>query len=281
MQENYNLAWSDQHKDKVSNSKKSEQSDAALIKKVIRRAASIRGQLIVVKLPYYTLQHDDLIINFAENVQMLSSLGARVIIVHGYEEIIDIKLKEFGVSQREQVSRFSHEKISEMAEMIISGRINRDIITKLCLNGVNTIGFSGKDANLIIAEKPRVALRNNNTNFRFNYVGTPIRVNPDLLLSHEDSEITAVISPVACSLKGRTVILDPYSTAAMIVESVQADHFIMLGSDYQLQQRFVRAFDSQSLKKSLNIMGKVFDKHCSAKLSSKYFIIARRNGRAP
>ncbi len=256
MQKNYSLAWSGQHKGKSSNSKPPEKSgDSALIKKIIRRASSVRGQVILVQLPFYILEHDELIVNFAENVSTLSSFGVKVIIVHGYDGIIDKKLKEFGVSQKEQGSIFDQEKISKIAEMIISGRINRDIITKLCLNGVNAIGFSGKDANLIVAERPRWIIKSDGSDFKFNCIGTPIMVNPDLLASYEDNEITAVISPVACSPNGRTIILDPYSTASMIAASVQADHFVILSDEYHFKDKFLRAFDGETLKASLANIG--------------------------
>jgi len=256
VQKNYSLAWSEQHKGKSNNSKRPNKSDdAALIKKIIRRASSARGQLVVVQLPVCILEHDELIVNFTENVATLISFGVRVIIVHGYDKIIDKKLKEFGVTQKEQSSIFGQEKTSEIAEMIISGRINRDIITKLCLNGVNAIGFSGKDANLIIAERPRLGAGNNNADFKFNCIGTPIMVNPDLLSSYEDNEMTAVISPVACSPKGRTIILDAYTTSAMIASSMQADHFVILGDEYQFEGKFLRAFDGESLASSIANMG--------------------------
>lgn len=199
-----------------------------LIKKTLSQANKIKNQIIVIKLSDIIISNEALLTNFAENINLLHANGVRIFIVHEYENIVKIKLQEISDARGVEYSHFGQDKLAELVEMIISGRINRDIITKLCAHAVHAIGMSGKDNHSIIAKK--------STTKTPSYKGEPMLVNPEILLTNDSNNIVSVISPVALNEKGRTIILDTSLTASMIATSIGADHLIILSEESHLTQ---------------------------------------------
>ena len=124
-------------------------------------------------------------------------------------------------------------KLTELIEMIISGRINRDVTSRLCAHDVQAMGLSGKDSHSIIAKKSNTA--------KNSYKGEPLLVNPEILLANDRNNILSVISPIACNEKARTIILDTNLTASMVAASVGADRLIMLEEDNYLTKNDITA----------------------------------------
>ncbi|MDP4832392.1 MAG: hypothetical protein NWP91_00085 [Rickettsiaceae bacterium] len=201
-------------------------NDAIFIKKVLKQAALIQDQLIVIKLSDLIIANKVLLNNFAASVNILSASGARIFIVHEYEKIVESKLQELSDIHGSNYSYFIQHKLTELIEMIISGRINRDITAKLCKHGVQAVGLSGKDSHSIIAKKSISTINS--------YKGEPLLVNPEILLTNDSNNIVSVISPIACNEKGKTIILDTNLTASMVAASIGADHLIMLEKDNYL-----------------------------------------------
>jgi acetylglutamate kinase len=222
----YNSVWCNPSNNKNKKLENTTINNATLIKSVLKQAVLIKNQNIVIKLSDIIVADRELLTNFAENIHILCTSGSRIFIVHEYERIVKTKLQEMSDTHGNNYSYFSQNNLAELIEMIISGRINRDIITKLCKHEVQAVGLSGKDNNSIIAKKANTA--------KNSYKGEPLLVNPEILLTNDSNNIVSVISPIACNEKGRTVILDTNLTASMIAASIGADHLIMLEEDNYL-----------------------------------------------
>ena len=244
-------------------------NDAMLVKRIIKQAAIIKDQIIVIKLPTIIIDNEKLLTNFAQNVQLLNLSGARVVIVHEYESVVADRLREWSGVQNLETSHFGQDKLSEFVEMIISGRINRDIVTKLCANAVQAVGISGKDGHLVIAKKSKVVTKKPTGIYDASYVGEPMLVNPEILLSYNGSDITFVVSPIACNEKGRTVIMDSDSTVSMIAASVGADHLIMLGDEDFLTRNEIKVSDEAGLQKIIENSSEVLA-DCQAIRAARY-----------
>lgn len=222
----YSSVWCNPSNNKNKELEDTTTNNARLIKNVLKQVTLIKDQNIVIKLSDIIVADRDLLTNFAENIYILCASGARIFIVHEYERIVKTKLQEMSDTHGNNYSYFSQNNLAELIEMIISGRINRDIITKLCAHEVQAVGLSGKDSQSIIAKKSNTA--------KNSYKGEPMLVNPEILLTNDNNNIVSVISPIACNKKGRTVILDTNITASMIAASIGADHLIMLEEDNYL-----------------------------------------------
>ncbi len=224
MQKNYSLAWcnpSNKQDNAATNQPcVPEVEDAALIKKALRQAALIKDQIIVIKLSEHVISDTDLLNNFAENIFLLKNAGARIIIVHEYENIVESKLKEISSASGIERSRFGKDKLSDLVEMIISGRINRDIITKLCEYSVQAIGISGKDNQSITSTKFDSSSSLSEKNI--------ILINPETLMINDENDIVSVVSPITYDDVKKTIILDASLTASAIASAIGADHLIMM-----------------------------------------------------
>ena len=147
--------------------------DSTVTKKILEKVAKIKDQLFVIKLSEIIISNKNLLTNFAYNISLLSDNGIRLIIVFEYENIVNTRLQEIAGSKEVDYSCFGQERLSELAEMIISGSINSYIVSQLCSYSVQTVGLSGKDNNTLIAKKPSATARS--------YIGEAILVNPELL----------------------------------------------------------------------------------------------------
>jgi acetylglutamate kinase len=234
VQKNYNLAWCNPSSkdDNTKHSSASGIKDIALIKKVLQKVNLIRDQIIVIKLSDIVISDNNLLNNFADNIFLLQNAGARIVIVHDYENIVKRKLAEFSGIHETEYSRFRKDKLSDLAEMIISGRINRDIVSKLCEYSIQAIGLSGKDNQSITATKC-----NGSSNF---FEGKITSINPEAFIINDENSIVSVISPVAYDETSKTILLDANSLAAAIASAIGADHLIIMSDKHDLTENQIK-----------------------------------------
>ena len=230
MQKNCNLVWQNalNYKEKEDNGFP-HIKDTALIKDIIRRSSEIRDQVMVFKLPSLIIGDDKLLTSFAEIIQLLDSCGIKIFIVHDHTDLVNDTLKLFGCDEKFiDIIKVADYKSSQIMEMVLSGYINKRIVSKLCSLGCYAIGISCKDANLIQAKKSKLLHRRdaNKEVIDIGFISEPVIVNPEILINFEDSNIIPVIAPVASDEKGNTHLLDVNMTASIIASSLNAEHLV-------------------------------------------------------
>ncbi|WP_341749660.1 acetylglutamate kinase [Candidatus Tisiphia endosymbiont of Sialis lutaria] len=257
MQKNCSLVWQNvlNYKDKEDKGF-SDIKDTALIKDIIRRSSEVRDQVMVFKLPSLIIDDDKLLTSFAEVIQLLDSCGIKIFIVHDHTNLVNDTLKLFGCDQKfiDNI-KVADYKSSQIMEMVLSGYINKRIVSKLCSLGCYAIGISCKDANLIQAKKSKL-LHKRDTNkdvIDIGFISEPVIVNPEILINFEDSNIIPVIAPVASDEKGNTHLLDVNMTASIIASSLDADHLVLLYDGVEFTGgKYIRVQDVDVLKEMLN-----------------------------
>ena len=234
MQENCKLVWQN-----VLSSKKAYKNtknydflhDSALIKNIIKRGSELRDQVIVFKLSSLVIVNDKLLEDFATIIQLLDDCGVKIFIVHDHINLVSETLKLVGCNESfiDSIKVVNH-KNSKVVEMVLSGYINKRIVSKLCNLGCFAVGISCKDANLIQAQKSKMS--NRRVTYQdvidLDFAREPIMVNPEVLMNFEDNNIIPVISPVACDENGNTHLLNVGLTASVIASTLEADHLILL-----------------------------------------------------
>eukprot|EP00899_Mesostigma_viride_P016906 jgi/Mesvir1/25216/Mv20284-RA.1 len=179
---------------------------------------------VVIRLSSVIIENKILLSNFAENLEILVDNGLNLIVIHEYGNLLTKQLKLLGIDDKKYSPHFGDDKLSGLFEMVISGHINKRIVSKLCSLGVMAIGLSGKDGNLLVAKKSNHIAINDS----WLYASEPLLVNPEILLAIEDTKIVPIISPVACTDKGKTAILDTDITSAMAATAVNANKLIIM-----------------------------------------------------
>lgn len=253
MRENFSVVLSDTSDKRVKKAVEpcSSKSPIDIIKGVIRRSSEIENQTIVIKLPSIIIENDNLLTNFAENIQLINTCGAKVFIVHDYTNLVSGTLKLFGFDEKFiNDIKVSDHRNAHIVEMVLSGYINKLITSKLCNIGCNAVGISCKDANLIQAKKSKLLYKaSDNLNIvDVGFISEPIMVNPELLLNFEDGNIIPVISPVASDENGMTHLLDVDLTASIICSSLDADHLILPCENYIFGSKELKINNVQDLQ---------------------------------
>lgn len=191
------------------------------------------GETVVIYYDGESLYNRELAKKFADDIVLMKQLGVNVIIVHGGEQEIEKTCKNFNLSsQYIDGSRVIDQSSIAITEMVLSGLINKRIVSDINSAGGIGLGISGKDANLIEAKKYRSSKSNPNSNVEslidFGFTGEPIMVNPDMLFSLEDSDFIPVISPIAFGANNETFHINALTAASIIVSSLAVRKFVIM-----------------------------------------------------
>lgn len=203
--------------------------DADLIKHIIHRNSDLKNEVLVIKLAANIIEDDSLLLNFADNIKVITDSGAGVIIVHDYTNLVSSTLQLFDISQQTigDLPLTDH-KTSQIIEMVLSGYINKKIVSFLSNANCKAVGISGKDGNLIESRRSFVAQQSHDDLINIGFIGEPIEINHQILASFLNAELVTVISPVSSGLNRATHILDPDVTASCIASELMAKHLIFL-----------------------------------------------------
>lgn len=260
MPKNCNLVWQNASNYKDTKNKDFTQGESTnqnivLIKDIIRHSSEIRDQVLVVKLPSYIIDNDQLLTNFADIINLLDKCGVKIFIVHDHSNLVNDTLKLLGFDDKfiNNINVADY-KNSQIMEMVLSGYINKRIVSKLCNLGCYAIGISCKDANLIQAKKLKLSHRRatNQDIIDLGFIRQPIMINPEILINFEDNSIIPVISPVASDENGHTHLLDVNLTASLISSSLAADHLILFYEESEFEEDFT-VQETRILKELLDV----------------------------
>nr|YP_010851493.1 acetylglutamate kinase [Echinothamnion hookeri]WGH14337.1 acetylglutamate kinase [Echinothamnion hookeri] len=179
------------------------------------------GSTFVIKYGGSAMKNKLLQLNIIQDISLLYFLGIKIILVHGGGYLIDSWLRKLNIDPIfKEGLRVTDAKTMEVVEMVLSGHINKQLISLLNQNEIPSVGLSGKDANLITA----VPLVNNSNNF----TGNVHCINNKILSTLLDSKFFPVISSVASDVKGDTYNINADTLASSIASSMQADKLILL-----------------------------------------------------
>ena len=191
-------------------------------------------EIVVIKYGGHAMGQEETAKRFAADVVLLKLLGMHPVVVHGGGPQISAWLTKAGVkSTFVDGLRVTDEATMEVAEMVLSGAINKELANFITLAGaeadVRGIGLSGKDARLITVEK---ASRSNadGEEIDLGWVGEPKRVDPQLLVNliHADHDYVPVIAPIGVSETGETYNINADTVAGAVAGALKAKRMLLL-----------------------------------------------------
>lgn len=184
------------------------------IKKFINR-------IIVIKYGGSVIQNYDLRNQVIQDILLLSSLGIKLVLVHGGGPIINHWLKKSNIEPKFYNGiRVTDKQTMDIVEMVLVGKVNKDLVSLMNKNGNCAVGLSGKDANLIIASP----MFSNQENF----VGKVNKVNNQFLRLLLDNNYIPVIASVASGHNGVAYNVNADTVAGNIAISLHAEKLILL-----------------------------------------------------
>ncbi len=190
-------------------------------------------ETFVIKYGGHAMGDEDLAQCFARDVVLIKQVGINPVVVHGGGPQIGKMLERLKIkSSFIDGLRVTDRDTVEIVEMVLSGSINKQIVTTINAAGGNAVGLSGKDGNLIRAEKLRRTHRETDSNIEkildLGFVGEPTLIRPHVLESFEESDIIPVIAPIGLGPKGETYNINADTVAGAIATAVGATRFLLL-----------------------------------------------------
>ena len=189
------------------------------------------GATIVIKFGGNAMGDDDAMAAFARDIVLMKQCNVNPIVVHGGGPMINEMLTRLDIrSEFIDGKRVSDEKVVEVVEMVLSGRINKRIVQAINAQGGKAVGISGKDANLMICEKDiKTVLRDGREErVDLGFVGKPVEMHPEILQRFLGSAFIPVVAPVGTGRNGETYNVNGDTAAGAIAAAMKADRFLLL-----------------------------------------------------
>jgi acetylglutamate kinase len=189
---------------------------------------AFQGKTLVIKYGGAAMEQADLKEQFAKDVLLLRLVGIRPVIVHGGGPQIGALMKRLGKEPRFVGGmRVTDEETVQIVEMVLVGKINKEIVGLINLHGGRAVGLSGKDASLLRARK-RLHRLPDGTSADIGLVGEVEAVIPEPIRLLEESGFIPVIAPVGVGEAGETYNINADLVAGDVAAALFAEKLIHL-----------------------------------------------------
>jgi len=211
-----------------------DQTRLDLLREALPYIQRFKGQTFVVKLSGKVTENHENLTSLAEELALLHQVGIRICVVHGGGKQLSDLASKLGIEQTIiEGRRVTDDATLEMAKMIFAGKINTDILAALRQRGIEAVGLSGVDGNIVHAiKRPPREILNRETGVRdkvdFGYVGDVVQINSRLLTVLLDHGYLPVISSLGADDEGIVFNINADTIAAEIAVQLQAEKLILL-----------------------------------------------------
>ncbi len=191
------------------------------------------GKTFVVKYGGHAMGDPELARTFAEDVVLLKAVGINPVVVHGGGPQIGAMLKKLGVeSTFVDGLRVTDKATAEIAEMVLSGSINKELVGWIAGAGGKALGISGKDGGLVIASKVTRTTKDPGSNIEqvldLGFVGEPQSVDTSIIETASAAGMIPVIAPIAPGADGETYNINADTMAGAIAAALGASRLFLL-----------------------------------------------------
>ena len=188
---------------------------------------------IVVKYGGNAMTGDGGTDDFSQDIVLMKQTGIDPVVVHGGGPQIGAMLKKMDIhSTFIDGLRVTDAAAVEVVEMVLTGSINKQIVTAINAAGGRAVGLSGKDGNMIVARKVAMTRTNPQTGQKeavdLGFVGEPDKINPEVLHTMMKSEIIPVIAPVGVGTRGETYNINADTVAGAVAGALNAERLVLL-----------------------------------------------------
>jgi len=190
------------------------------------------GRNIVVKYGGHAMENG-VSENFAQDIVLMKMTGIDPIVVHGGGPQIGQMLARLQIpSTFVDGLRVTDQAAIEVVEMVLTGTINKQIVTGINAAGGRAVGISGKDGNLVIAKKlERMKMDPKTLQSRLvdlGFVGVPEKVNGEVLSTIINSDLIPVVAPIGVGAKGETYNINADTVAGAVAGAMSAARLLLL-----------------------------------------------------
>ena len=191
------------------------------------------GKTFVVKYGGHAMGDPELARDFAEDVVLLKAVGINPIVVHGGGPQIGAMLKQLNVeSEFIDGLRVTDRETARVAEMVLSGAINKELVSWIGQAGGRAVGISGKDGGFVTATKVRRTQKDPDSNIErivdLGFVGEPAHVDRSLLDTISNAGMIPVIAPIGIGEDNHTYNINADTMAGAVAAAMGASRLFLL-----------------------------------------------------
>src|SRR5919197_1880259 len=205
-----------------------------LLREALPYIQRFKGKTFVVKLSGKVIEEHENLVSLAEELALLHQVGIRICVIHGGGKQLTELAEQLGVEQTIiDGRRVTDDATLDRTKMIFAGKINTDILAALRHRGVEAVGLSGVDGNIVLARRrPPKEIVNRETGARervdFGHVGDVLGINDRLLRVLLDHEYLPVVSSLGADDEGRDFNINADTIASEIAVRLGAEKLVML-----------------------------------------------------
>jgi acetylglutamate kinase len=186
----------------------------------IRRFA---GSVVVVKYGGSAMIEPQIKNSIIQDIAMMKRIGMRPVVVHGGGNAITELMDKLGKKSKfADGLRVTDKETAEIAEMVLSGNISKELVQCLQGQGIDAVGINGKDGDTLITTKKL----NNGKDIGF--VGEVVKVNTNLLDTLMGNDFVPVVSPIGTDYEGNTYNINADYAASAIAGALNAQKLVFL-----------------------------------------------------
>ncbi|MBE0478540.1 acetylglutamate kinase [Candidatus Aerophobetes bacterium] len=194
---------------------------AQILSEALPYMREFSGKTVVIKLGGKASGEKGIQRDIAEDIVLMHYVGIKPVVIHGGGEAISRLMQRLGIKPEfVEGNRVTNEATMEIVEMVLVGKINKEIVALLNLCGGKAVGIEGKDGELIFARKT--------SKEKLGLVGEVENINPRLLEVLEKEGFIPVIAPVGMGKEGESLNINADMVAAEVAGALKAEKLIFL-----------------------------------------------------
>jgi len=202
---------------------------ASILHEALPYIRRFRGRTFVVKYGGHAMIDPALRDSFARDITLMKLIGIHPIVVHGGGPQIDAMLGQMGVvSERIDGLRVTDERTMDVVEMVLAGRVNKEIVSLVCHHGGRAVGLCGKDDAFLRCERVALMRTKSGREVDPGRVGRVVEVRTEVLEQLVAGGFIPVIAPVGVDADGRSLNVNADTVAGAIAAATKAEKLLLM-----------------------------------------------------
>lgn len=226
---------------------------AQLLVEALPYIRNLSGKTIVIKFGGNAMIDEKLKEMFAEDVVLTKFIGMSPVVVHGGGPQINEVMDKMGKKPVFiEGIRITDGETMDIVEMVLGGKINKELVNRINQHGGNAVGLTGKDGGLIRARKLRTPGKSRGIDRGL--VGEVESISPNIIRSLEESRFIPVIAPIGVDSKGKTYNINADTAAGAIAATLKAEKLIFLTDVKGILDRDGKLISTLTRKQALRLI---------------------------
>ncbi len=200
---------------------------ASLLIEALPYIKKFYGKIVVIKYGGNAMINDELKDAIMKDIVLMKYVGIKPVLVHGGGPAISSMLEKMGVESRfVNGLRITDDQTMEIAQMVLAGKVNKEIVSLLNKNGARAVGICGKDAGFIKVDKMYAGTGESRQDI--GWVGEVKEINTEIIDVLTDKGFIPVIAPVGEGPDGESYNVNADYVAGAVAWSINADKLVLL-----------------------------------------------------